>query len=416
MNRWSVYVVILAAIGVLLIQREWKQHSMPTDFYRLDCVIEDKSLRTECPDLAVRQLVSKPTGSDASELILDQVFASLRGGQLTVEALLRGRFWNEFDQNLYIFIGAGMDEGSPAVYSLSADSQYFTDLGYPVRGEIGFFHKNDIRIGIMAPDVSTYSPQVYINNPVRTDAVGESSGIIQLVDGSRIRIVIPLARYYARRGAAIPAVLSVTVATARDYVGFIDMSTITGLSEGISMEGVPSTLPANIYPSLDPDSHVFERVAVSRSNKHVYVEMRMAGAIRDWGQTNLHVFFVPVPADQAASPLPDPSQTMWLPYKWSFYCGVYSPQRIFCKASGGDDFRFDTGYAQRETLDAFPGVVFRSSGERDYVLELSEEMESVLRGRGSKFALVVSAGRDGFGPTSWYGSGGLRPPTRFSKP
>jgi hypothetical protein len=78
---------------------------------------------------------------------------------------------------------------------------------------------------------------------------------------------------------------------------------------------------------------------------------------------------------------------------------------VFCKPSLGKDFTFDTAYAERADLASPPGVAFRELGARRYALELGAEHLDKLRAGRPTFALVVSAGRDGFSPTTWYGTG-----------
>lgn len=92
-----------------------------------------------------------------------------------------------------------------------------------------------------------------------------------------------------------------------------------------------------------------------------------------------------------------------LPYPWSFYCGVYSPHRLFCKSSAGTDFTYDPGYSERKTLENPEGVRFYTLGGAAYALEIEPEQAKRLRGNAQGVALLLAAGRDGFGPTSCFG-------------
>jgi hypothetical protein len=225
-------------------------------------------------------------------------------------------------------------------------------------------------------------------------------------EGDHVWLEIPLDRYFALAKAPVPEHLGVTIATARDYVGFIDQLTVRDLlvSETKTETETTKDVPPTLYPSLDPRSHALERVALrTLEGGGVSVEVDTAAPIVDWAQTNLNLFFLPVPPSRPETPLYDPSKTKTLPYAWSYYCGVYSPHRIFCKASGGKDFRYDTAYAERSDLPVPEGVSFREISPGHYALDLTAELTKELSHPRGTFALIVSAGRDGFGPTSWYG-------------
>lgn len=343
--------------------------------------------------------------SDSSELVLRSVTAARDGARLLVDAHLTGKLWSETDQNLYVFAGGPSQGGAPVTYALTADPSFADDIAYPVRSAIRLPHATDVRVGLMAPAERPYSPQVYVNDSVHADAVGPSAGVVFRVEGDTVHLEIPIERYFALKKAPVPERLSVTVATARDYVGFVDQISIRDLPVSDPRTETAKDLAPAVYPMLDVRSHAFERVALrTTEGGGVSVELDTAAPIVDWAQTNLHFFFVPVPPIRVSPPLHDPSKARTIPYKWSYYCGVYSPHRLFCKASQGKDFTFDTAYAERTALPAAQGVAFREIAPGRYALDLTAPEIEALRAGGATFGLIVSAGRDGFGPTSWYGA------------
>lgn len=380
------------------------ERAMPTQSYGFDCFFDFRAPSTECAQVRERRKVDLPALSEARELVLREVSAKRSGAMLLLDVRLDGRFHNDVDQNLYVFLGGPTP--APLDYALTSDPQYFADLSYPVRGSIALPHTNDVRIGLMAPGLRSYTPQVYVNDPVHADAVGGDAGITQDAQGNMVHVEIPLDRYFARRNASVPEALSVTVATARDYVGFIDQMTVRDIERDGAKSTVERATEPTLYPSLDAQSHVLERIAVKKGGAALSVEIEMAAPIRDWGQTNVHFLFFPVPPFRSASRLRDPSGSEQLPYKWSYYCGVYSPHRMFCKASNGSDFTFDTAYAERKELEGPEGVRFREVEGVKYALEMPADMEQVLRAGRATFAVMVEAGRDGFGPTTMYGASG----------
>lgn len=208
---------------------------------------------------------------------------------------------------------------------------------------------------------------------------------------------------YRRRQSAVPERVSLTVATARDYVGFVDQLSVAQVADGETKRAGPRAAEPVLYPTLDYDSHMLKGVSLGERGGSVRVEFETAAEIKDWAQTNLNFFFVPYPPAPGAPRPPDPSKTVLLPFAWSFYCGVYSPSRIFCKASGGADFSYDEGYAERSSLEGPKDVSFVALGGARYALELGPESAGKMRGGAGAFALLVTIGRDGFGPTSAYG-------------
>ena len=381
------------------------ERTTPSESFGLDCVFDSRSSVTECAHVRAGQSEQALTLSESRELAIDAVEVTRSVSRLTVDVHLAGRFWNETDQNLYVFVGGPTADGVSTSYAISADAMFASDLGYPARSALRLPHTPDVRVGVMAPTERQYTPQVYVNDPVHAEAVGASAGVTLRTQEGVVHVEIPLERYYAVKKAPIPEHLSVTVATARDYVGFIDQISVRDLSPGGTKKETSRVLPPVAYPMLDARSHHFERVALRTAGRGVSVEFETSTPIVDWAQTNLHFFFLPAPPYLVTPPLHDPSRTRTLPYKWSFYCGVYSPHRLFCKASRGKDFTFDTAYAERDSLAAPAGVMFREVAPGRYALDLAAEHLDTLRAGRATFALVVAAGRDGFGPTSWYGVG-----------
>ncbi|MCP3099277.1 hypothetical protein LZ198_10380 [Myxococcus sp. K15C18031901] len=370
--------------------------------YALDCALSGGETESTCLHVTEHQEVTRLELTGARELVLTALSATRTATHVVVEATLQGGFRNAVDQNLYLFLGEPTD-GAPSVYSLTADPQYAADVGYPLRTSLELPHRPDVRVGLMSPHVQGYTPQVYVRDSVKADAVGADTGVVIRVDGARVHVEVPLERYYRLEGAPVPGALSVTLATARDYVGFVDHLSVPALAPGDTRTATARTTEPQLYPSLNARSHRFERVALRRDATTTSVSLEMAAPITDWAQTNLQFFFVPLPPTAPLHVLQDAAHAVDLPYAWSWYCAVYSPHRVFCRASGGNDFRYDTAYAERTELTALPGVHFKQEAPGRYVLECP----SAALGAGPEgFALMLAAGRDGFAPTTFYG----RPP------
>lgn len=379
------------------------------DCRTLACVSRNGAPSSRCANVSSPQVIRRLPLSDAQELIIEQVTVTRRESSVMVDANLKGRFWNEPDQNLYIFIGRTPPAARPASYSLSADEKYAADLPYAVRSAVELPHSNDLRVGIMAPREAAYTPQVYAGDAVQTDIVGRAAHLSMEVSEHLVRLSLPLDEWYRRLDSATPARVSLTLATARDYVGFVDQLSVTDVAEGETKQARRGTAEPTLYPMLDYDSHLLKSVTLDEHERSVRVGIETASEIADWAQTNLHLFFVPYPPDTGAAPPLDPSKTLPLPYQWSYYCGVYSPSRIFCKASNGSDFTYDEGYAERSALEGAAGVQFRVLGGAKYSLELAPENVAKIKAGRDAFALLITIGRDGFGPTSAYGWNLSRP-------
>lgn len=396
LNRWTalILLVLLAAIvGVYV--------SLGRSCARLDCVLQAGAAGAKCENTDAVPMARDT--SDAQELVVEEVHVARDETSALVSAKLKGRFWNETDQNFYVFVGPA-SPGSPVSYSLSADDQFFADISYGIRNTIQLPHNNDMRIGVMAPQEVSYSPQVYINDPVHADLVGEAAHAKAEVEGNEVRLRLPLVEYYQRKQVSVPARLSFTVATARDYVGFIDQVSVLDVAPGETKTAREKPQSPVSYPVLNYTSHVVKNVALTKQNDaSLRVDVETAAPINDWAQTNLFFYFVPEP-NNARGDLPlDPSGTFLLPARWSYYCAVYSPNRLFCKASEGADFSYDTGYADRSQLEAPKGVAFKELGGTRYSLDLAPELVQKINAGGNTFALLMTAGRDGFGPTSCFG-------------
>lgn len=394
--RWLPVGLLLLCVGLLclfLVARRCRP---------LSCVAQAGAAEVRCVNVASSQVVKKLPLSDSQELIIESVKLTRQPASASLDVTLRGEFWNEADQNLYLFIGRALPAGQHSSYSLSSDTQYFADLSYPVRNTIELPHSNDVRIGVMAAHESAYTPQVYISDPVYADLVGTEAHVRIDQRQHLVSLELPLAEYYELTKEALPVSLSLTLATARDYVGFVDQISVMNVSVGETKFEDKKRLPPIVYPMLSYESHLFKNVTLKQVAGAVRVEVEMESEIEDWAQTNLHFFLVPYPPHEADA-LFDPSKTVKLPYAWSYYCGVYSPNRIFCKASGGRDFSYDSGYAKRSALEKMSGVQFRAPGKAQYVIEFAPENLEKIKEGGDAFALLLMAGRDGFGPTSFYG-------------
>ncbi|HSE19258.1 MAG TPA: hypothetical protein VLB46_19505 [Pyrinomonadaceae bacterium] len=397
LNRWTALILLVLLTGIIGLGVTVVRNCL-----RLDCELPAGAPGTKCENTASAPMTRDT--SDAQELVVEEVQITRDATSALVSAKLKGRFWNETDQNFYVFVGQPSPGGAPVSYSLSADDQFFTDISYGIRNTIQLPHTNDMRIGVMAPQEVSYSPQIYINDPVHADLVGEAAHINTEIAGHEVRIRLPLVDYYQHKKVSIPARLSFTFATARDYVGFIDQVSVLDVAQGETKNGREKSQPPVSYPVLDYSSHVVKNVTLTRQNDaSVQIEVETAAPINDWAQTNLFFFFVPQP-DSGRGDLPlDPSGSFLLPARWSYYCAVYSPNRLFCKASDGADFSYDTGYSERVRLEAPKGVGFKELGGTKYALALAPEIVQRINAGGNAFALLMTAGRDGFGPTSCFG-------------
>jgi hypothetical protein len=390
----SLVVIGLALLGVSIYARRRCRV--------LYCVAPAGVASVECTDATTRQTIRKIRLTDPRELVIQEVAVTRDHDTARLRITLQGHFDNEQDQNIYVFIGE--ENAAGASYSLSSDTQYFKDVAYPVRNTIQFSHRNEIRLGVMSPEISNYTPQVYIHDPVYADLVGNLTNVRLVSSGNEVSLGIPLADYYQRLGKPVPGSVSFTVASARDYVGFIDEITVNNVAEKETKRETKKTEPPSLYPPLNYDSHIFKRVTIEHSTTGAArIRFTTNAEIQDWAQTDLHFFFVPYPLPPSVRGLSDPSHSLNLPVAWSYYCGVYSPNRIFCKASNGSDFTYDSGYAKRTELALPAGVTFQTLGNAEYSLELEPQIVSLFKGQNDQFALLMTAGRDGFAPTSAWG-------------
>jgi len=124
------------------------ERAMPTDTFGLDCIFDTRTSVTNCADVSTRRKLDLPRLRDAKQLELRRVTALRSASTLTLDIELQGRFDNDIDQNVYVFVGARST--IPSAYALTSDPQYFADLSYPVRGSLALPHTTDVRVGIMA--------------------------------------------------------------------------------------------------------------------------------------------------------------------------------------------------------------------------------------------------------------------------
>ena len=393
---------LLALLVVLLAGILWLIIKTANDCSRLSCTLQNGVAMIKCENQS--QLLERPPSTDAQELTMEKVQVARDQSSVLISTTLKGRFWNETDQNLYVFVGQTSGGAAPVSYSLTADTQYLADVSYPIRNTIELPHANDIRIGVMAPGEVSYSPQIYITDAVKADVVGADAHVETNIRGNDVVLRLPLAEYYQRKQTAVPQRLSFTVATARDYVGFIDVISVLDVSSGETKTGNARLQPPSSYPVLNYDSHVVKSLTLTQpSGAPLAIELESAAPINDWAQTNLHLFFVPVPNKNAGDVPADPSHLLTLPVRWSYYCAVYSPHRLFCKAPAGEDFSYDTGYSNRSVLEQPRGVAFKELGGTKYAFSISPEVVQQIKQGENAFAVFVTAGRDGFGPSSCFG-------------
>src|SRR6185503_5118728 len=214
-KRWILAVFVVLLAGII-----WIAIKAVRDCSQLSCTVESGAANVQCENQAHEKLLETSPSSNAQDLVLERVQVARDQSSAQISIKLKGRFWNETDQNLYVFLGQASP--APVSYSLSADTQFFADVSYPIRNTINLPHANEVRVGVMAPGDVGYSPQIYITDPVRADLVGPDAHLTVKADGNEVVLTLPLTEYYRRKQAAVPDRLSFTVATARDYVGFID--------------------------------------------------------------------------------------------------------------------------------------------------------------------------------------------------
>ena len=395
---------VLAVFAVLLAGILWIAIKAFRNCSQLSCTLKSGVASVQCENQTRDRLLETPPLSDAQELVLERVQVRRDEYSAQLSIILKGKFWNETDQNLYVFVGQTSSAGATVSYSLSADTQFFADVSYPIRNTIDLPHTNDIRVGVMAPGEVGYSPQIYITDSVRADLVGRDAHLAVKTDGNEVILTLPTTEYYQRKQTAVPDRLSFTVATARDYVGFIDEMSVVDVRPQETRSANTRLQPAANYPLLNYDSHIVKNLTLKQqSGAPLAIEFETLSPINDWAQTNLNFFFVPVPDGSSGSLPSDPSHSITLPARWSYYCAVYSPHRLFCKASNGSDFSYDTGYSNRPTLEQPKGVEFRELGGNRYAFSIATEVVEQIKGTQDEFAVLLTIGRDGFEPSSCFG-------------
>jgi hypothetical protein len=164
-----------------------------------------------------------------------------------------------------------------------------------------------------------------MKDPVYADLVGKVTNIRLNSSGNEVTLRIPVTDYYKSQGKSVPALLSFTIATARDYVGFIDQISVHNIRIDNTELNAKKTLSPSLYPPLNYDSHVVKRLTAERtSSGAVRIQFETAAEIQDWAQTDLHFFFVPYPAHKRGRGLFDPSHSLGLPFAWSYLCGLFA--------------------------------------------------------------------------------------------
>lgn len=398
-KKWILTVFVVLLAGII-----WIAVKAVRDCSQLSCTVETGAANVQCENQAHEQLLETSPSSNAQELVLESVQVARDQSSAQLSIKLKGRFWNETDQNLYVFVGQTSPAAAPVSYSLSADTQFFADVSYPIRNTINLQHANEVRVGVMAPGDVGYSPQIYITDPIRADLVGADAHLAVKAEGNEVVLTLPLTEYYQRKQAAVPDRLSFTVATARDYVGFIDEMSVIDVRAQETKSANSKLQPPSDYPLLNYDSHVVKNLTLKQqTGAPLEIELETLSQINDWAQTNLYFYFVPEPNNNPGSLPSDPSHSITLPARWSYYCAVYSPHRLFCKTPAGDDFSYDTGYSERSVLEQPKDVEFRELGGSKYVLSISADVGEQIKMGGKAFAVLLTIGRDGFGPSSCFG-------------
>jgi hypothetical protein len=366
------------------------------------CVLRAGSAAVECaaPSASDRRWTPPSVPSESSEIT--RVAARNASGVLHVDVELRGGFVEAVDQNVYLFLGTTADARSGASWSLSDDPAYFEGLGYPVRAAVTLPGEPARRIAILSPRVESYSPQVYERRRGDAAVTGPAAPLTLTQSGTSFEVAVDLSRLLGGTAAADDE-LWVTVATARDYVGFISDATVDRVpSDGREVSATP-TSPTMHYPRLEPRSHELTAVSVARGARKLEVDLRTLEPVRDWAQTNVGFYFFALPTPRLARRPRDASKSFELPAGWSYYCAVYSPVRVFCRRPDPTTWSYDESYSGRSRLDLPAGVHVDTVGGE---LRLGVDAEAAGVGSGD-VGVMVTVGRDGFAPTSVYGVGAL---------
>jgi hypothetical protein len=327
------------------------------------------------------------------------VVARTTGGTLDVSVQLRGGFVEAVDQNLYLFVGRAPDASPGASWSLSDDPAFFEGLGYPIRAAVSLPGEPLRRIAILSPRIEAYSPQVYERSRGEASETGPGTPVTLASTGSVFEVTVDLPRLLGSSAAGDDP-LWLTVATARDYVGFVsDVSLPAVRRDGDEVSATP-TSPAMHYPSLEPSSHQLVEASIARSGSSLDVAVRTLSPIRDWAQTNVTFYFFSLPAPRLAHPPRDASKSFDLPAGWSFYCAVYSPTRVFCRRADPTTWAYDDSYSERRQLEMPQGIRVDATGS-DVRLSLDDATTGLA---GRDVAVMVMVGRDGFAPSFAYGA------------
>lgn len=360
------------------------------------CVLRDGAASAACPPPDPAEVRWTPVSVPSDASIIEQVSASHREGRLEVAIDLRGGFTDAVDQNLYIFFGRVADARAGESWSLSDDPAFFEDLGYPVRSSVPLPGPPLRRVAILSPKLEGYSPQIYEARRGQAAITGAAAPVTLENRGNTFRATVGLGQLL---GADPNEDLWVTVATARDYVGFISDATVARVAPGGASTAKPTT-EAMRYPSLNVDAQKLASVALARRGASLELALRTVAPITDWAQTNVSLYFTELPTP-ALSPRPrDASKHFDLPAGWSFYCAIYSPKRVFCRRPDPATWAYDESYAERPKLETPAGVAVDVNGA-----DLRVTVDALAPGH--DVGVVVEIGRDGFAPTTVYGVGAV---------
>ncbi len=363
------------------------------------CTLLEGATATTCPAPAVADVrwVPPSVPSEASEI--ERITARRASGALTVDVELGGGFVEAVDQNVYLFLGRAADARAGASWALSEDPAFFENLGYEVRSRVTLPGDPLRRVALLSPRVKSYSPQIYESARGQAYVTGAAAPIALQSSGKSFHVSVELATLLGGSAAARDD-LWLTVATARDYVGFISEATIGRVTADGTVASSAPTSPSMRYPLLDPDGQKLAGVALARHGPSLDLVVRTVAPVHDWAQTNVNLYFFALPTPMLASRPRDASKAFELPAGWAYYCAIYSPARVFCRRPPLDGWSYDDGYAERARLEVPPGVGVEIAGTEVRV-SMDTTVTGVL-GHGD-VGVVVTVGRDGFGPTTIYG-------------
>src|SRR5215510_12713756 len=105
-RRLSKHSMILCASLLLLVGLFGLAIIETRSCRRLNCVLENDLRSTQCTEaIQIATVDATRLLSDSGELAIERVQVSRDRVMATLSIELNGRFWNETDQNIYIFAG-----------------------------------------------------------------------------------------------------------------------------------------------------------------------------------------------------------------------------------------------------------------------------------------------------------------------